>query len=547
MSDQSFDKIIKDALQDFGKASKPGDWSLFSERVAREVDSDPEDVFDSLIREKLTHYEAPYQPAHWDQFSHELDASLHDHYAEELDQHIQSSLRNFEVPYAPETWSRLEEKLIAHRYYIRRLYLTKSLEVAALVLFLFTFYRYWPVYQDFFQTRDFEIPVASSPVNTGTEKQELRNDASIAPESVVADAVHESVGTGLENTVRMPVNSTPTAGIRQSSTQRTSIDGPLQVTTNNFSSVAEAESHDLNRQRKLLDRTLELPSEDQAMPVIQPALESEVADAVHRDPLASFAALREPSAFNFAQSSENAIHLSAYENERKQRVPKRISMFGTMDINHALLSAFKLNDKVNFNEKEVTNLGHGAGVSIVFDYGKVELETGVQYNNIQNDPNTQVKVGTPTIGIEDFDYYLIDWDVIKLPLNVNYKLKDEGRVQYYASFGVDLNIVANATYYYSAPPITAFRVPDPNDAAGRNSRNSINRDIQQMQTSLLDKQKKDAYFNIHVGAGMEYLLTDRHRLFVETAFQQPMLTPSVINEKDRFKTISSKLGARMDF
>ncbi|HQU52622.1 MAG TPA: hypothetical protein PK643_06385, partial [Saprospiraceae bacterium] len=194
MSDQSFDKIIKDALQDYGKASKPGDWSLFSERVAREVDSDPEDVFDSLIREKLTHYEAPYQPAHWDQFSHELDASLHDHYAEELDQHIQSSLRNFEVPYAPETWSRLEEKLIAHRYYIRRLYLTKSLEVAALVLFLFTFYRYWPVYQDFFQTRDFEIPVASSPVNTGTEKQELRNDASIAPESVVADAVHESVG-----------------------------------------------------------------------------------------------------------------------------------------------------------------------------------------------------------------------------------------------------------------------------------------------------------------------------------------------------------------
>jgi len=90
-------------------------------------------------------------------------------------------------------------------------------------------------------------------------------------------------------------------------------------------------------------------------------------------------------------------------------------------------------------------------------------------------------------------------------------------------------------------------VPDPNDAAGRNSRNTINRDIQQMQTSLLDKQKKDAYFNIHVGAGMEYLLTDRHRLFVETAFQQPMLTPSVINEKDRFKTISSKLGARMDF
>jgi len=546
MSDQSFDKIIKNALQDYGKASKPADWDLFSERVAREVDSDPEDAFDALIQSKLTHYEAPFQPAHWEQFSHQLDASLHDHYAEELDQHIQSSLRNFEVPYVPETWSRLEEKLIARRYYIRRLYLTKAMEVAALVLFLFTSYRYWPVYQDLFQTRDAEIPVVSSPMiqEQNNEIQTLRDAAATGQE--LADAGQDAL-TGTEGIVNAPVPEIWPAGNRVSPATPSLEASQPRVTTHDFNTVVEAESPDLNRPRTLLDGTKILPTEEQLLPIENPAPDARVADARPRDPMASFAALREPTLNNYAQSSENAIHLSAYENERKQRVPKRISMFGTMDINHALLSAFKLNDKVNFNEKEVTNLGHGAGISIVFDYGKVELETGVQYNNIQNDPNTQVKVGTPTIGIEDFDYYLIDWDVIKLPLNVNYKLKDEGRFQYYASFGVDLNIVANATYYYSAPPITAFRVPDPNDAAGRNSRNTINRDIQQMQTSLLDKQKKDAYFNIHVGAGMEYLLTDRHRLFVETAFQQPMLTPSVINEKDRFKTISSKLGARMDF
>ena len=544
MNDQSFDKFIKESLQDYRKADTPGDWGSFAERVAREVDSDPADLFDEAVRDRLTHYEAPFNASHWDQFAHRLDASLHDQYAEELDQHVHLSLKDYQVPYAPDTWPVLEKKLVAHRRYVRRLYFTKAMEVAALVLFLFTFYRFWPVYHELIQKGEPQGPIASIPMPepvTPTSGNESSGATRLQAENpTFAQADVRTSSTGLP-----PANSTE---FLDASHPASSPSKAPAATTGNFHSIEEAEIHSLIKTHEPeLANVAPAPTPPPVLSQRTQEVPLSIEESRRAPGIMDIAFNALPVNFTEAASHENAIHLSAYQKESRQHVPKRLSMFGTMDINHALLSAFKLNDKVAFNEKEVTNLGHGAGISILFDYGKVELETGIQYNNIQNNPNTQVKVGTPTIGIEDFDYYLIDWDVIKLPLNALYKLKDEGRFQYYASFGVDLSIIAQATYHYSAPAISAFRVTDPNDDAGRNSKLTVSRDIAQMQTSLLDKGKKDAYFNVHIGAGFEYLLTDRHRLFFETAYQQPLVTPSVINEKDRFKIISSKLGARMEF
>lgn len=107
MSEQSFDKEIKDKLESFQFEPTDAEWDSFSQKLEEQICCGPEEL-DSLIREKMEGYQVHFDPMDWYYMSGVLHGTL--------DSTLAYNLDKYQLPYDPADWHAMQDKLNEHSF-----------------------------------------------------------------------------------------------------------------------------------------------------------------------------------------------------------------------------------------------------------------------------------------------------------------------------------------------------------------------------------------------------------------------------------------------
>ena len=126
-------------------------------------------------------------------------------------------------------------------------------------------------------------------------------------------------------------------------------------------------------------------------------------------------------------------------------------------------------------------------------------------------------------------------DIVEVPVNLRYHFAKKQKVKLYASAGVSMNLAMNTNYerveYY--PVLSPLQ---PRIAA-----------VNPIKDGILHGGDfgKNSFLAANIGAGMEYALTQKHSVFLQTAYQHSLSETGVGPKNDRQNNFSIQAGARI--
>lgn len=536
---QSFDDIIQHKLKNFNVGYKPANWDKFAAEGLNKIDPE-KDAFDVEIKSRLADHTVPYQSAHWAVFEHRLDASLHDTYAEELDQFVQGSLHNYTVGYDPQSWDILQQKILERRQYLRRLMLTKSTEAAIIIFALFTFFRFFPNFK--FTTPDSnasktEIISPIKPVGPDAiDIASLNTNSSSSPLKTHPSTKKQAAGKTIQfdaaQDVIEKVNTpTPVIALNQSTqVPLVNVDNLAQTT---LGSAPVALSLLEQKLTKLSDHTLDLNAR-----LNNSSKRSHLISVAHIDQ--AYIDLDKPLG-DFTPAIQEAAHNPRF----------RLGVFGGADLNIVRVSQFELT--VQPQKKpfigvatDFVSAGYNAGMDLTYQIGRVMLETGIQYTQINYyNPENYYQLIREGLVIEKARY-TNQANIIELPVHIHYRLSkspDRFNTSFFA--GVSSNVITKFTS-------EAFRTPSQANLRSNNleAKSDLEQEFALFQLAIRNRfsiKEVKSLFYLDAGLNMEYLLTDRHGLFMQMGYNHPLQNSGFGGNQDVISQLSSKLGMRMSF
>lgn len=537
-NNRSFDKLIQQKLKDFQVGYKPADWDKFA--AGELINADPDSSsFDKLLKDKIIQHKVPYQAAHWTSFEHRLDASLHDNYAEELDLFVQGALHQYSVGYDPNSWNILEQKMVERRQYLRRLMLTKSTEAAIIIFALFTFFRFFPSLQFNQSAPDNASVVINQPgldpliipdissSNTNSSSNPLKPLTSVTSTKrpAVAQATQPSTAQDL-SIPKYPEGVVPLAGHIQPLNR----DNPEPAL---ISSVQFA--------------TLLPPTA--ATSLVPPALNLQ--KRLDRQPgmpdLASTALINQADIDLDKSLGDFRPFVVAY----KPASRFRLGVFGGADLNIVKVAQFELT--VQPHKKPFIGVatdfvagGYNAGMDLTYQVGRVMLETGLQYTQVNYyNPKNYYQLIKEGLVIEKARY-TNEANIIEMPVHIHYRLSkspDRFNTSFFA--GISANIVTKFTS-------EAFRTPSQANLRSNNleAKSELEQEFALFQLAIRNRfssTEMQNLFYFDAGFNFEYLLDDRNGLFMQLGYNQPLQNIGIGGNQDVISQLSSKLGVRMSF
>ena len=234
----------------------------------------------------------------------------------------------------------------------------------------------------------------------------------------------------------------------------------------------------------------------------------------------------------------------------------RVGMFGSTDFNEILTPP----DSKDFRYETTTRyaLGYSGGISLGFEKGRWEVETGAIYSSKSYSPPSilyifgSVKEGGYTgVGLKYFEL-----DIVQVPLNFKYHFVYKDKWRLYLMGGSSLSVV-NYAHYHSADQedIDFFKVrPLPTPSVSPNaSPSEIIKQVKDFEDGWLEGGSfwENSYFTLNAGVGIERYFSTKTSLFFQPTYQRNFnLLPGIVtNEigpnKDRFSTMSFHLGVRV--
>lgn len=529
---QSFDKLIQDKLKDFHVGFKPADWDRFAADELDQLNQNKPEVFDVIIKDKLVHFSVSYQPDHWTILEHRLDSSLHDTYAEELDQFLQGALRHYSVGYNPQTWILLQQRIKERRQYLRRLFLTKSTEAAIIILALVTFFRFFPNFQFPDPSSEKINPVATIP-NASTTKD-------ISNSNTNSSSHPSQTGSLLASTKNKAVVTASGLGAAQ--------DILPSETTNLSSGLGEVLTlNEVNTQAITTTLTPFIERVTAVLPHTNPNLSARLEQQTKR---LKFSELTHVDQAEITLQKPLGDFTPHFEPDKF--APKlRIGVFGGADLNIVRVSQFELT--VQPQKKPFIGVatdfvagGYNAGMDLTYQLGRVMLETGIQYTQVNYyNPENYYQLIKEGLVIEKARY-TNEANIIELPVHIHYRLsKYPDRFNTSLFAGVSANIITKFTS-------EAFRTPSQANLRSNNleAKNELEQEFALFQLAIRNRFSSNEVKNLfyfNTGINLEYLLSDRHGLFMQLGYNHPLQNIGMGGNQDIISQLSSKLGLRMSF
>ena len=189
----------------------------------------------------------------------------------------------------------------------------------------------------------------------------------------------------------------------------------------------------------------------------------------------------------------------------------------------------------------------GGGVLTGYKFGKLELESGLAYKSKTYKP-IAVDITSGTIGANNLGTFRtpdeVKLDLVSVPLNLNYHVKESRRWDFLTSVGIAFNAAAKILTVYSQKESDNRRTLA--SLSGTRSANDVT-DIGNYGNGFLkDGSLKDNYFlTAQLGIGLEYKVTPLWNLFLQSNFEQQFGQPGIGTRSDRFSSFSLHGGVKV--
>jgi len=542
MGNKEWDDKLKDLLGEYSPEGSHPNWEEFSNQLDKQDSGETNDnpSFDENLKESFQAYKAPEAVAGWERIQASLDAA-----DQRFDEDIRKRLEGFEPKYDPRTWPLFLQRFADSKLLRVKLIALKVVEVAAVLLFLFTVVNMGrmgklPFDSPLYDNANEELK--TSPVKDGIaeylnqstsndqnngnqDHSSLKKNASKNSSSNVfaktssSKAEHNQIQTSLAYTSRSSDYIVPLPTLSE-------LNGnPLK--SDNVANSQNANGIILIPQQTTVDENLiasaYLTSTTEATDYL-PSLSSTVDyESVNIFPKPTY--VKQPT------RSHTEFGILAQVDQNRMRMPEdRLYTTGRWIV---------------FPEQGIPSNGFGGGFTMAIAHPRYALESGLIYSAKTFEPNRKLAVGTA------FDNGIIEFEAMRLqlvtmPLQMRYKFENKGPMKFYTLAGFGLNLIVQSNIdvlvNYHFPSLAANGDPykDPDLAATIKESKRISEHIRDGAPF-----STKTYVSITAGLGTEYSISDSKTVFLQTAFQYQIPDIEFSNNNGKqIRSISIQMGVR---
>jgi hypothetical protein len=551
MHDKKFDEHIKALMRDHEVPLNPEHWQMFEEQLDMVGGEETSFLDDDLINQ-LKNYQANPIPGDWEVMSGLLDQA-----DQHFDKNIKDSVDSYEVPYDQKTWPILEKKLTYAEIRRRKLFIAKVLEVASVLLFLFTLYNFYPEIKTKVFKSDQERLTVSNDKSLFTHAGETDQNISLETARMLSTG---QTSIEVETSGQQPSTQKSSANINSSLPSKSELNQSFtydhSLFVGNTYNDERAELISVQRPRELLQANA-IVVEDASQTVAEPGLPfNEVIAPVNdlnietarvlayapKPIVALLGALHVPL-FN------NSVHQKLYGQfvaNTKRKVQTRVGIHAGADVNILHFpedNFFSAGNRISFKAQDLPALGYGGGISYGRYGRRFGIETGIHYSNKSFKPGRQLLIGE-SFENSKVDFQAVVIDLVSIPLSLSYQVKPTGTFRFYVVGGFDLNIIAQAHYDLNIQN----NYPLPLSITQSASALASNREAHRVKEHILDGATFNgkSFVTAHAGFGIEKYLNPDLSIFMQPSYlYQVPINRFSNNGGKHFKTLNIRIGARM--
>jgi outer membrane biosynthesis protein TonB len=550
----AFDNIISSKLADVTTPFVAANWALMDSQLdvleAQDVD------FDTQLAQKLTNIEVPYMAANWFDMNDRLDEL--DNADNAFDNLLRQSLSNVQPQMPANHWALMENKIEEAFSWRRKIVRYKVVEVALVLLTLFTVVNNFDLPFDSVRSTDVSKPVEAvekdqkgdvkqaTPTPTPAQKSFYNptdwrnrpatpNNNNTQPvqkgnnKPIVATDNMNNVSPPNPITVQLTQNSeTPTTHVSQNTvavqgtnnSQNESFDNtvnnnvqaiePTTIAITNTGAGNAQNTYGTSRENREGYETASLPP--------RKALElGKITDGIVIDEDVASIAGTEMSEIDILKPSFLATRIiddnAVFPVFKEHRAKWRLNIFGAPSVDMVSVN-YLLYRKPEENTQRVPNLA--AGLAVSYKTGHFEVETGLSYLDKKYDlPNLEVTTGSflRSDGYTKQKPQNLRLSIVSIPLSINYSSKATRRLSLYARLGTALNTILKSE-------VSQFV-----DGKGKTDANTF--ELNSYPKGITEKGffkdgkwwngglKENTYLTASVGVGLEYRLTNNTDIYLQ--------------------------------
>jgi hypothetical protein len=557
MAIKDWDEYLNDLLGDYEPEGLQPDWNEFSNHLDNPT-SQPETnnpSFDENLKDSIHTYKVPGQAVGWDRIQSSLDAA-----DKKFDENIRKRIAEFEPKYDPRTWPLFIQRLADSRFLGAKLIAVKVIEVAAVVLILFTLLTMGrmgklpfdtPLYSktnhiqsDYLVSQDVisdskEIS-PSSKENPVSDKGSVANKSRPVKEAQVSKTVINNSSPALVISDIPQIKSERlTQAILHSESQITENIKPIQTTIQSGDLIKT----DVIVANENLNQT-SFDIQPDAGWIANEAYLMASADVDTREGATDYLeTLISPVVYN----DYSKFPYPTFIKERK-RAHTEFGILAQGDYNRLRMpedQLYSAGRNIVFPQQGLPSKGYGGGFTIGRAFSRWAFESGIIYSAKTFMPGRKLAVGTAfNNGVIEFEAMRLQ--LVTAPLLVRYKIENRGPLRFYSFAGFGLNLIVQSNIdvviKYHFPSLSAGQNPN-NDPSLDNTIKETRRIVSHIRDGAPFSTK--SFFSGMAGLGAEYSFNEHHTLFLQTAaqYQIPNLKFSN-NDGKHIRSISIQAGVR---
>jgi len=500
MGNNSFDDIIKSKLKELENQPATSDWEVFEEKYGQELSgaettmdgpiASGAESFDDIIKSKLIELENQPVISDWDQFESMYDEELAGDDAV-FDRSIADKVDNFNVAFNSQHWVIMKERLEREEFIRTSVYFSKIAEAAIVFLLLFTFLNIFPALQYEYQPSSSVIADKSAP----TEDNNFINPA-------------------------IDKNTAP-SNIQDTQAEKIRFNRISNAISRESRSFIEIESIPVKKNPGFaaLENNPDIPSRVPGQSYLsEVAAIDNVAGMIENEKMEIYRAKFVPKDLN------------------RPKGESMISLAFSPTVNIVNSPA---NYILNTQPYTVDALGIEAGIGYSFRKNGYEIGTGLTYARKAYNPQIQNQyTGRFSEGYAVETLKNIEFDMISVPLFLNYSLFSGDDYNLYAGVGSSVNIITTAGYKVreNGEEFDALsRYRDTGRSASREYTQGI------LQGGSIHD---NLFITLDISIGLETKLSERLSIFFAPTLRQHIGIAGIGPNKDHVHSLGLNMGLK---
>jgi hypothetical protein len=550
------DKKVQEAMENLQVPFNPDHWTQMEQKL-KQLDA-TEKAFDESTHQKLSSLDVPFNASHWDFMSQKLDEL--DSQDANFDDSLRQVLNKTDMPFSSSHWEMMNQKLDNEFSWKTKIIRFKIVEVALMILFLFTVIN---VLDTEGSVNSEKIPSSNikkedRKFNQGTEwrnkeilpqqiKEENKVINSNNPPLVFNESGSEKrVDFNNPNQYFNALNTDiKTKAINLNESKSSFVNNTIEGSDNNTQVTGFNKNNDIIKELPVLPAPLIAFNGNNSLNINDKNIDKNIDKNTDLKKGLEIIAAAEP----IEVLRTKALTISElYGEPNTPKLTKRskwwrLGVFGTANTDMVDVSYIYKGDSGKGSD---WSFNKGAGISLGYKRGKLELSSGLVYNQKKYQTQLPPEVIRGGVVINTPERVIlpksVDLDMIQIPLSMSYSIMDFGRWNVYGAIGAELNAVSKINVQY-------YETPDASNAQKTvDLRNIAETDIPKYGEPFkigLDKNNNNFYFTSHASLGIEYKITPGVNAYLQPNYEKHFGKIGIGSRNDNINTLSLHAGLKM--